>query len=193
MDEVIYKTFYGTRIDLSKIVSISEAYIINNMGHGGFFVGFSMRFQGDEPTHYSRELYYEDYKINEDRKFSHGAHAFDLLMVDGTYQPWEKVRSSPLEHGSGQEDKILAVHRLQEQVDEIVKWWEELKRCNNGGYGPQMICENCGGADNWHGNPVRSSGDHVDVLSCGHCGSRMDVHYEVTKIIHYEPRKVIKR
>ncbi len=42
---MIYKTFYGNHIDLSKLVGVSEAYFIDRMGWGGYFVGFDMQFQ----------------------------------------------------------------------------------------------------------------------------------------------------
>lgn len=50
---MIYKTPFGTHIDLARIVEISDAMFINRMGSGGYFVGFYIHYQlKDEPVWY---------------------------------------------------------------------------------------------------------------------------------------------
>lgn len=41
----IVRAFWGGHIDLSKIVSVSDAYFINRMSSGGYFVGFQIHCQ----------------------------------------------------------------------------------------------------------------------------------------------------
>ena len=50
----IYKTWFNEHIDLSHILTISDAVFINRMGHGGLFVEFSIEFiLRDSPITYS--------------------------------------------------------------------------------------------------------------------------------------------
>lgn len=53
----IYKTFYGKHIDLSKLISIDDAYYIDKLGAGGYSVGFDMHFQLlESPMHFRRYI-----------------------------------------------------------------------------------------------------------------------------------------
>jgi hypothetical protein len=94
---MIYKTPFGKHIDLSKLVSISDAYFIDRMGYGGWFVGFDMHFQlMDNPILFERELV-------EDKEYTfHDKH--QLIQEGG--QP-------------------IAVVNMQKQIDEIIKAWKE--------------------------------------------------------------------
>ncbi len=122
---MIYKTFFGKHIDLSKLISISDAeWFHNYRGLSLYTIKFEMIFQlMDVPIVYERavneetELVYE--KINED-------YYYNLLMSNGTK---EKFHTSDI-HCISEEigRKSQAVVTLQEQVDEIIKTWKNFKK-----------------------------------------------------------------
>lgn len=94
---MIVRTFMGTHIDLSKVISISDAYFINKMGFGGWFVGFDIHIQLlDEPIHYSRGFVHDEYIYNDKHELIYGR--------DGK--------------------TILAVERLQHQINDLIKQWK---------------------------------------------------------------------
>lgn len=106
MSNTIIKTFMGTHIDLSKIVSISDAYFINNLGDtnyyfkGAFKAGFDIHIQLlDKPIHYEIDFI--------DREFS-----------DEYIPPLPK-------HWYGS-DSLIGVERLQKQVDELIQQWKDI-------------------------------------------------------------------
>ena len=111
---MIYKTFYGSHIDISKIISISDVYFEDNMGRGGYFVGFSMSFQlMDKPLLYRRKL-----TIDEYGGYCSG-YVRNVALIDGRV----------VEYEYGIEDKeIQAVANLQKQIDEIIKVWKDFKK-----------------------------------------------------------------
>lgn len=106
----IYKTFYGSHIDLDKLLSVSAAQFDNRMGFGGWFVSFKLVFQlQDEPVIYERELTEAEYTYQPiDGRYCHY-----IRLIDGTLNP-----HIPEDH-----TKILAVQNLQKQVDELVRQW----------------------------------------------------------------------
>lgn len=102
MNENIVKTFIGKHVDLSKVVAISDAYFIDRMGFGGYYVGFDIYVQLlNEPIHFERELEREkEYKYTEE--------GFKIVRTN--------------------DGEILAVKRLQEQIDELVEQWKSVEQ-----------------------------------------------------------------
>jgi hypothetical protein len=97
MTNTIVKTFIGKHIDLSKLIAISDAQLIDHMGHGGWLVGFTIDVQlRDEPIKYQRQLDYDEYKFNGKHEIIYGE--------DG--------------------ETPLAVERLQTQIEELIEQWK---------------------------------------------------------------------
>lgn len=97
---MIVKTFIGKHIDLSKVVSVSDAYFIDRMGSGGWYVGFSIHIQLlDNPIKYVRELTEDEYIF--DRKY---------IMLYG------RDGKTP-----------LAIEKLQVQIDGLIEQWKATK------------------------------------------------------------------
>jgi len=112
--ETIVKTFIGKYIDLSKVVSISDAYFIDRMGHGGFYVGFHIDCQlMDKPIEYVRKFEYDEMGKNEREQYA-------PILVNG-----EAADFFFDTRGEGNK-KILAVSRLQKQIDDLVEQWREI-------------------------------------------------------------------
>lgn len=102
MKNTIVRTFMGTHMDLSKIVSISDARFIDRMGSGGFFAGFDIHIQLlDKPVHY--EVKFDN---NDEADYN-------------TYH-----RPVPIMGRSG---VPLAVERLQKQVDGLIQQWKDIQ------------------------------------------------------------------
>lgn len=104
MNQAIVKTFMGKHIDLSKVVSISDAEFFDRMGFGGYFVGFEMEVQLlDKPIKYERKLTYEERQQYEEnhKKLPYG------LQVSTS-------------------QSILAVRNLQKQINELIQQWKEI-------------------------------------------------------------------
>lgn len=100
--ERIRKTFIGKHIDLSKIVAISDARFLDRMGSVGFFVEFEIHVQlTDKPISYVR-------KFERD---------------EAEYFGESNKRPEPILNKEG---KILAVVRLQKQIDELILQWKEV-------------------------------------------------------------------
>lgn len=113
MNKHIIKTFIGKHIDLSKVVSISDAYFEDNMGYGGYFASFEIDIQlRDEPIKYNREFKYDEYD------YHNGNHT--ITLFDG-----RKVESSEL-YDSDNHYEILAVRRLQQEINELIDQWKTL-------------------------------------------------------------------
>jgi hypothetical protein len=105
----IVKTFIGRHIDLSKVVSISDAYFIDNMGSGGFYVGFEIHCQLlDSPIKYERKFEYDEEDFSGHRP-----------------KPVTTSISSDLYFLIEDKD-ILAVQRLQKQINELVEQWKSV-------------------------------------------------------------------
>lgn len=104
MTDRIVRTFMGTHLDLSKIVSISDAQFIDRMGYGGWYVSFEIIVQlSDNPIIYTRKFDYDEYTYNEKHELVY----------------WK--------YPNGRESKIpLAVKRLQDQIDGLVKQWRQV-------------------------------------------------------------------
>lgn len=98
---MIVKTFIGKYMDLSKVVSISDAYFIDHMGHGGYFAGFEIHIQLlEKPIEYMRS-------------------------IDADHSG---IRPCPIFNEAG---KILGVAELQKEVDELVEQWRKVNESNN--------------------------------------------------------------
>ena len=111
----IIKNFFNKHIDLSKVVSISDAYFINRMGSGGYYVGFEMEVQLlDKPIKYTRE-----FKDNE--KYWDGKQR-GIIMADK-----HRISNRDLYILSEEEEsQVLAVKNLQIQVDELIVQWKKV-------------------------------------------------------------------
>lgn len=110
---MIVRTFMGMHIDLSKIVAITDAYFINRMGNGGYFVGFDIHCQLlDEPIKYERKVERTEVDPEDHLK---------VLLVNG--EPFD-LRMMIFEED---EKSILAVHNLQNQIDELIAQWKSIK------------------------------------------------------------------
>lgn len=114
---MIYKTFFNKHIDLSKIVSITDAYYIGSLyTSGGSSVGFDIHIQLlDSPMHYRRNFSIEEVERN------------DPIKVDGTTLRFEDCQCESETY----DPDILAVHNLQKQIDVLVKVWKLWKDSEN--------------------------------------------------------------
>lgn len=100
-ETTIVKTFIGKYIDLSKVVSISNAKFIDRMGFGGWYVSFEIHIQLlDSPIVYTRKFAYDEYKFGTSREFK------KVYAKDGV--------------------TLLAVERLQAQIDDLVAQWKKV-------------------------------------------------------------------
>jgi hypothetical protein len=61
MTNTIVKTFIGKHIDLSKVIAISDAQLMDRSWIVGFTIDVQLR---DEPIKYQRQLDYDEYKFN---------------------------------------------------------------------------------------------------------------------------------
>lgn len=67
----IHKTWFNQHIDLSHILSISDAVFHDRMGYGGFYVEFNIEFiLRDKPITYS-------FETQKDLRMGFNAHAYD--------------------------------------------------------------------------------------------------------------------
>jgi len=119
---MIYKSETLKRhIDLSKILSISDAHFIDRMGEGGWFVGFEILFQlQDQPLKFMRGLRDPD-EIRWHRATINDRGNFELayLNPDGSIEFRQRhIPGLP----------ILAVVNLQAEIDDLVAVW---KKCAN--------------------------------------------------------------
>lgn len=112
----IYKTFYGKHIDLSKIVSISDARATWK-GHEGLKVRFEIQFQlMDVPVEYSRDITDDERERGKELKGSWQS----LKIVDGGSMDYYG-------HIDTTEPKLLCINNLQKQIDEIIFNWSISK------------------------------------------------------------------
>lgn len=112
MTRVYKPTFMRKHIDLDKIVTISDAYFIDNMGHGGWFVGFHMEAQlMDEPIRFMRELE-DETEVTFGMSVGHRA-----KLVDGKATKEPQFVKNPLD--------ILAVANLQHDIDGLIQEWKK--------------------------------------------------------------------
>lgn len=107
----IVKTFIGKHIDLSKVVSISDAHFIDRMGSGGFYVGFEIHCQLlDQPIKYERMFEYDE--------ADYSGHRPTPVTIQGSYHQFYNAN----------EEDILAVQRLQKQIDELIEQWKVVNK-----------------------------------------------------------------
>jgi len=147
---MIYKTWFGKHIDLSKIVSISDAEIIK---HDYDMIGFTIHCQLlDQPIIHCHDSdiwkSFTNVKIVEQE-------------LNGNY----KVRNVLGFHGidgkdyadyqlSENLDKFKPTHELQQKIDELVKVWKAFKES-------QQSCETC----------ANYSKKKIDPIICPECQS----------------------
>ena len=105
---MIYKTFYGSHIDLTKLVQISKAQIIED----SFNVGFLMHFQlMDNPLIYEVDVWeYAKEKLP------------NIIPDKGASYVYQ-------EFIGGHKEEIIA--EFQKQVNEIIKAWKYFKASKN--------------------------------------------------------------
>lgn len=112
MSRIIHSPLLKRHIDLDKIAAISDAYFMDHMGSGGWFVGFEIHMQLlDKPIKWARG-FAEDEK---DYSYTPGHHngVFYLVFTDGSKDTRDSVEGKT----------ILAVDRLQREIDELVRLW----------------------------------------------------------------------
>jgi hypothetical protein len=102
---MIIKAFFNKHIDLTKIVAVSDAYFIDRMGHGGWFVGFDIDVQLlDKPIKYTRPLtdgeYFYEFKADRSGR--------------GHVLLYSKDEKTP-----------VCVENLQKQIDGLIQQWKE--------------------------------------------------------------------
>lgn len=118
MDKIV-KTFINKYIDLSKVVSISDARFIDRMGSGGYFVGFEIEVQLlEKPIIYTRKFDYSEEGWDGKQHL--------VIMTDGSKIPGRHLFSV----SKKEESKILAVKNLQNQIDELVEQWKKIANEN---------------------------------------------------------------
>jgi hypothetical protein len=105
MRSKLYQLFDGRWLDLSHIVEVSPAYFIDRMGHGGWFMGFQIRFMFiDNPARYEYALaHFGLSKEDEGESWAHHVGKYE--------RRWS---------GEG-------VPKLQAEVDKLIAAWRELK------------------------------------------------------------------
>lgn len=96
---------FNQHIDLSKLVSISNAYFIDKMGCGGYFVRFNLHFQlMDNPIILTREL-------DRDKEMKWDGNNYLVADENGNF-----VKYNP-------KVKTLAELILQKEIDAIIDIW----------------------------------------------------------------------
>jgi hypothetical protein len=114
--EAIYKTFFGNHIDLSKVISISDAKFIGEFdfnNHQNWFVEFEIFCQlADKPIRHKRLLTANEIVFRDHSPF--------LRCVDG-----QEVK--PFCIGGAFLGNVLCVANLQNQINELVNIWRQYK------------------------------------------------------------------
>lgn len=108
----IYKIDFmgpGLHIDLDKIVAISDAYFIDEMGSGGWFVGFWIEVQLKDERLYLRRELVDETEVKFSMTVGH-----QLKVLDASWQG-PHVYSRP---------DIVAVHNLQRDIDGLIEKWK---------------------------------------------------------------------
>jgi len=105
---MIYKLFTGNYIDLSKIITISDAHLVDVTY---FKVGFIIECQLlQSPLEYSERI--------EGLNIIHSGNSTKLLMVGGDYVDYKEIEIIR---------DIKAVADLQEKIDKVVSDWVQFK------------------------------------------------------------------
>ncbi len=98
---MIVRAFWGVHIDLTKIVSVSNAYFIDRMGSGGYYWGFDVHCQLiDRPIH----LEFEDHELGVD------SHPIDSQGRPGLLPP--------------EMAELEGISKLQPQIEEFIELWK---------------------------------------------------------------------
>jgi hypothetical protein len=108
--------FRDTWIDLDHVLAITDAGFINQMGFGGWYVGFQvvMAFR-DKPLVFERELTKDEQGWDHDKKSLTSSATPYLFNVDGSrsYKPdW-----------NADHKQFLCVSRVQSEVDKLIEAW----------------------------------------------------------------------
>lgn len=110
----IYKTPFGTHIDLARILEVSDAVFIDRRGSGGYYVGFYIQYQlRDEPIWY--EFPWEWYSSD---------HRPEMNKEGLPFYP------SGLKYASIDHEERCRIHMvkwLQDQVNVIIEEWKKCR------------------------------------------------------------------
>jgi hypothetical protein len=107
---MIYKTFFGKHIDLSKVIAISDAYFIDRMGRGGYYVGFDITCQLlEKPISCTIDICTGEC-VRFDEELNH-----HTLLINGEFKLLRDINNKK---------DIQAVKNLQAKVDEIITAWK---------------------------------------------------------------------
>lgn len=132
----IVKTFFGTHIDLSKIISISDARYIDRMGYGGLYVGFEIIVQlRDEPIKYERKVdQIHTVNILDNKNSDNPAESVFLMQdsIERGYHVGVIVDGKVEYHHHGHlyrvkdfdPKNLICVINLQKQIDELLNEWK---------------------------------------------------------------------
>lgn len=108
----IYKIENGPYIDLDKLIHVSEAYFIDRMGFGGWYVGFKMEFQLRETAiEFIRELNESEFQYDDEK----GRHL--LKLTNNELAVWVDDYK-----------EVLAVSNMQKIVNTLVFNWQVYRQ-----------------------------------------------------------------
>lgn len=119
----------GRYLDLDRIVSISNAEFVNNMGSGGYFVKFTVTMQLLEKSiefwlsvdDYETHFKCEDGRIAVDRPDRSSVRWWEVFMLPNTKGELVEVQSHI------DPPDLQCVKDMQEVVDRLLKEWREWK------------------------------------------------------------------
>lgn len=107
---VIHSPLLKMHIDLDSISVITDAHLLFE---NEYYVGFEVHCKlHDKPITYARRLLTDEKKWDRDE-------GTKLAMAEGT---WVDPEASDLEDVSG----VLAVQRLDEEIEGLIEQWKEL-------------------------------------------------------------------
>lgn len=115
--ERIYKTFWGQYIDLSRLVSVSNARMVDHENKYTSFkqVCFNMFFdRTDAPVTYRRGLVFDDGCSLKDFETDEAIYTYS---IGGGF-----FNQAPKKNSNGE---YVAVVNLQKQIDSLIKDWKE--------------------------------------------------------------------
>ena len=112
---MIYKLFTGKYIDLSRIITISDARLVGDHRTGYVYVGFEIECQLSEIKICHSEIVSDVY-------YRYKSGRPELLMTNGTYI--NKVILMKNECDS----EVMAVIYLQKKIDEVLRYGKSLNQ-----------------------------------------------------------------